>query len=518
MKLLTGEQMKEYDRIAIEDYAIPSQVLMEDAGHNIAEVMGEAIDELESAHVVVVSGKGNNGGDGLVAARHLIEMGISVATFLLGDPEKSSEETKRQIEILESSGHEITYLNEQEEFDKLHEAIGDADVVVDALLGIGVKGAVRSPMDSFIKWINESTALIVSVDMPSGVDADNGKEYGPCVQADLTITIEYPKLGLLLEPGGSSAGDVIVTQIVYPDELRDSFESGMTLVEEDAVLDWLPLRDPRGHKGSNGKVLLIAGSKGMSGAAILSAEAALRSGAGLVYMGFPESLSQVIESSVFEAVKIPLPENDGALALTSLDDIEAAIEEHQIDVVAIGPGLSLSSEIEDLLHQLLPKLNVPVVIDADGLNALANDEGMKLLKKLKIPVVLTPHPGELSRFNGLEISEIEAARVEIAEQTARDLDVTLVLKGVPTVIATSAGEIFINSSGNSGLATGGSGDVLTGLIAGLIGQGMEVEKAAAAGVFIHGLIADRLQPELGERAMLPRDLLAKMPEVMREFE
>jgi NAD(P)H-hydrate epimerase len=612
MKILTGRQMKELDRMAIEEYAIPSATLMENAGRSIVEVMTEAIDELQDAHVVVVSGKGNNGGDGFVVARYLINMGVSVETFMMGNPMEASEETRQQAQMLEKSGHEITYLTEEKHFDTLLEQLESADIVVDALLGIGVKGAVRSPMDKIIQWVNDSNVLIVSVDMPSGIDADNGCIYeeldsnygsklaskkelnaaldqlddqvrsiiemryglddgathslqdvadqlkiskdqvrqiemstvarfrkpivmllyaaslqpearkflnlGAAIEADLTITIEYPKLGLFLHPGSEYTGAIVVTEIGYPSDLKNSFESNLALIDKDDVLEWLPQRNPQSHKGSNGRILMIAGSEGMSGAAILSSEATLRSGAGLVYMGFPESMSQIIETSVFEAIKIPLPEKDGALTATALGEIQTAIEEHRIDVIAIGPGLSQSGEIKELIQQLLPTTTVPIVLDADGLNALANESGLKLLKEIKVPVVLTPHPGELSRLIGKEILEIEENRVEIANQVAAELGVTLVLKGVPTVVATPGGETYINSTGNSGLATGGSGDVLTGLIAGLIGQGMAVDKAATAGVFIHGLIADRLEPELGQRAMLPRDLLAKMPEVMRELE
>jgi len=250
----------------------------------------------------------------------------------------------------------------------------------------------------------------------------------------------------------------------------------------------------------------------------MTAEAALRSGAGLVYLGYPESLSPIIEARLLEAVKLPLPEKDGALSERAFRPIEQLVAEQGIDAVAVGPGLSRAESVKKLLHKLLPRLEIPLVIDADGLNALADAKGRRLLKGLEVPAVLTPHPGELSRLIGRDIAEIEADRVGTARQTAQELSAIVVLKGVPTVTALPSGEIFINSTGNSGLATGGSGDVLTGLMAGLIAQGMAPEEAAPAGVYLHGLLADRLKGELGERAMLPRDLLEAMPKVLKEFE
>lgn len=510
--------MREFDQQAIKKCAIPSLVLMENAGRSIAEVMAEAIEDLEEAHVVIVAGKGNNGGDGLCAARHLMNMGTSVEVFVVSGEKRLSKETESQAKILKNSGVEISYITSSQKIAKLEEALLEADVVLDALLGIGVKGTVHGLLEPAIEAINTSGALVVAVDLPSGVDADNGYVEGVAVLADFTITLEYPKAGLFLYPGAEYAGEVVVTPIGYPDSLKKSFTSGLTLVEEDEVLNWLPQRSPYSHKGSYGRVMILAGSRGLSGAALLAGEAALRSGAGLVYMGYPESLSPVIESQLWEAVKLPLPEKDGALSESALKPLQQFIDKHEIEVLAIGPGLSQQPEVKALVYKLLTGAKIPLVIDADGLNVLADSEGRKLLKKLRVPVILTPHPGELSRLTGRKIAEIEADRIGVAREIAKELNVVLVLKGVPTVTALADGEVYINSTGNSGLATGGSGDVLAGLIAGLIGQGIPIEQAAPTGVYIHGLLADRLAPEMGERAMLPRDLLEIMPEVMSEFE
>lgn len=518
MKVLTGRQMKEFDAEAIKNYSLPSLILMESAGRAVVQALLERVQELGAFHMVIVAGRGNNGGDGLCAARHLLSLGASVEAFVVGSPDKLSEETRIQAEILEGFGLEIRYLTEEGELGELEQALSRADVVIDALLGIGVKGPVRGLIKPVIERINQSDVFVVAVDAPSGVDADTGAVAGAAVEADLTVTLEHPKLGLLLYPGRGHAGEIVVSKIGYPELLRQTFQSGLEWVDEGYVRARLPQRRAYSHKGDYGKVFILAGSRGLTGAAVMAAEAALRSGAGLVYMGYPESLSPIIESRLLEAVKLPLPESDGALAEGALKPIQEFIAEIDIDVLAVGPGLSRAKGVAALLKKLLPKVEVPLVIDADGLNALASPQGLKVIRRLKAPAVLTPHPGELSRLIGRKISEIEADRVGAARETAESLDVILVLKGVPTITALPSGEIFINSTGNSGLATGGSGDVLTGLIVGLIAQGMPPEEAAPAGAYLHGLLADRLKGELGERAMLPGDLIKVIPQVLKEFE
>jgi hydroxyethylthiazole kinase-like uncharacterized protein yjeF len=518
MKVLTGQQMKEFDAQATQRYAIPSLILMENAGRSVVQILQENISSLSDCRIVVVAGKGNNGGDGLCATRHLLNEGASVKVFICGSPHELSAETHTQATILERAGLKPHYLTGRSRLSALQTALQRADLVIDALLGIGVQGPVRGLLHPVIEQINACEAFVVAVDLPSGVDADTGQVGHVAVQADLTITLEHLKLGLLLYPGRDYAGEIIVAPIGYPEVLRTSFQSGIEWVDEQYVRARLPHRKAYSHKGDYGRVLLIAGARGLSGAAIMAAEAALRSGTGLVYMGYPESLSPIIEKRVLEAVKFPLPEIAGALSEQSVNLIANVIQEHAVDVLTIGPGLSHKPSVVKFLHELLPWVNIPLVLDADGLNALASPPGRRLLTQLKAPVILTPHPGELSRLIDQEVSSIESDRVGVAQKTARDLNVILVLKGVPTVTALPSGEIFVNSTGNSGLATGGSGDVLTGLITSLIAQGVVSEEAAPVGVYLHGLLADRLKPQLGERAMLPRDLLKILPKVLKEFE
>ena len=517
MKILTGERMKAFDAEAIEGLGIPSLILMENAGRQVAEAVAERWD-VESIHVLALSGKGNNGGDALCAARHLVRWGATAEAVIVGSPDQLSEETCTQARILGTADVEIRYVDEEAAVDAYDEALWRSDLALDGLLGIGVQGAVRGLYKPVIDRLNDGPADVVAIDLPSGVEADTGRVEGVAVRAQVTVTLEYPKIGLLLHPGRAHAGDLLVRSIGYPEALSQSLETDLAWVDDAWVRERLPERDPNSHKGDYGRVLVLAGSRGLSGAAIMTADAALRSGAGLVYMGYPECLSSAIEGRLLEAVKFPLPELDGAIADTAISEITQIVAEDRITALAIGPGLSQRESIRPLLHELLPELNVPLVIDADGINNLADEDGRKLLQKLEAPTVLTPHPGELSRLIDRSIAEIEHDRVGTAQKAAEDLALVMVLKGAPTVTALPSGDVFVNASGNSGLATGGSGDVLTGLIVGLTAQGMSVEDAAPAGVYLHGLLADRLALTMGERAMLPRDLLETLPEVLKEFE
>lgn len=507
--------MRNLDEHVIKNIGLPSLVLMENAGRSVAEVLQQKVPELKKKKIVVIAGKGNNGGDGLACARHLINLGADVDIFVLASAkEELSPEAKTHAAILQRSGVALKYL--AKDVHKLSSALARADVVVDAIFGIGIKGTVRGVAQKAIELINRSSATIVSVDLPSGLDADTGHVGGVCVKADLTITLEFLKLGLLLYPGREYVGELVVAQIGYPKSVKEAFGSEFELVDRDFLAQRLPKRRPYSHKGDYGKVFLMAGSPGMTGAATLAAEAALRSGAGLVYVGIPQSLSPIVERKLTEAVKVPLPDSDGALAYEALGKVLKLLKDK--DVLAMGPGLSKRAQTAELVKALIKKIpeTLPVVIDADAINILSEEP--KLLKALKAPAVLTPHPGELSRLIRKSVAEIEGDRVGTAKEVAAEFDLVLVLKGVPTVTALPSGHVFINSTGNSGLATGGSGDVLTGLIAGLIAQGMKPQEAAPVGVYLHGLIADRLKEKTGERAMIAGDLIKAMPAVLKEFE
>jgi len=522
MKVVTGQGMKEIDEEAIKRIGIPSLVLMENAGRSAFLILKERVPELKGKEVkvTVLAGKGNNGGDGLVVARYLLNLGAKVEIFILGKREELSPETLTNSKILEKMEANLTYLPDEEALPKLAGSLKHADLIIDALLGIGVKGPVRGYYAKVIELVNASSRYrkvkIVSIDLPSGLEADTGHIEGPCVQADLTITMELPKLGCLLYPGKDYVGDLIIAEIGYPQSVKERYESKLELVDEAFVQKRLPQRRPYSHKGSYGKIFVLAGSKGYTGAAALSAESALRVGAGLVYLGIPESLNPILEEKLTEVITLPLAEEDGALSYEALPQIEAILKDKDVDVFALGPGLSRRPQVAKLVKDLLPKVRVPMVIDADAINALAGKP--EVLKKVKAQVILTPHPGELSRMISKTVPEIEAERVGVAREVAREFNVVLVLKGVPTITALPSGEAFINSTGNTGLASGGSGDVLTGMIAGLLGQKLQPKDAAPLGAYLHGLIADRLKTKLGERGMIAGDLVKEMPYVLKGFE
>lgn len=515
MKVLTGTQMAELDRQAIEGLGIPSLVLMENAGRAVVEELCARFPDLAKKNIVIVIGKGNNGGDGLVVARRLLDLGASVAVHALCSSKEFSAETRQQAGILGKLGFTIQYCTKPKDVRELANALADAGIIIDGLFGTGFRGAARDLAAETIELINLSPAFVCAIDIPSGVEADTGHVLGPAIYADLTVTFELPKLGLLLYPGRQYVGELVVKPIGYPRTLINQYASTMTLVDAAWVRERLPKREPYSHKGDYGKVLVVAGSRGYTGAAALCAEAALRAGAGLVYLAVPESLLPAMEAKLTEVIKLGLPEVDGALALKALERIGELSEDK--DVLVAGPGLGRDPQTVKTVHQLVVKSDKPLVLDADGLNALGR-EAEKLLSQRTAPTVLTPHPGELSRLIAKSVDEIESDRVGVARETARQFNSVLVLKGVPTVTATPGGEVFINSTGNSGLASGGSGDVLTGCLGGLLAQGLDSVTASVCAVYLHGRAADLLKPTLGERGMIASDVLQALPRALREFE
>ncbi len=515
MKILTGTQMAELDRQAIAGLGIPSLVLMEMAGCAVVEELRARFPDLTQKKIVIVIGKGNNGGDGLVVARRLLDLQASVTVHALCNPEEFSPETRQQAAILHKLGFPLQHSTKPKGVSKLAEALATADIVIDGIFGTGFRGAARDLAATAIELINVSPAFVCAIDIPSGVEADTGHVLGPAVYADLTVTFELPKLGVVLYPGRQYVGELVVRPIGYPRILIDQYASMLEWVDAAWVRERLPQRQPYSHKGDYGKVLVVAGSRGYTGAAALCAEAALRAGAGLVYLALPESLLPAMEAKLTEVIKLGLPERAGAIAQGALEKILEFSEDK--DVLVVGPGLGRAPQTVKTVRQLVAQASKPLVIDADGLNALGREAG-KILVERTAPTVLTPHPGELSRLMAKSVDEIEADRVGIAREAARQFTSVLVLKGVPTVTATPHGEIFINSTGNSGLASGGSGDVLTGCLGGLLAQGLDSLTASVCAVYLHGRAADLVKPELGERGMIAGDVLVALPKALREFE
>lgn len=513
MKLVTSVQMQAVDREAIDGRGIPGPELMENAGGGIAAaILEDLIPKASDTKIAVVCGKGNNGGDGYVIARYLQGVGCEVEVYHLGPVDKFSDDAKLNYDRaaeLDLPLHEVASTDDLPDD-------ADCDIIVDAIFGTGFSGAPRGFSAELIEWINRQDADIVAVDMPSGLNADNGQAEGAVVMADFTYTLALAKYGLFVSPGRECAGDVEVIPIGVPDDVIASFDFTHTLITADLVADLLPVRPPDGHKGTFGYVLCVAGSTGLTGAAALAAESALRSGCGLVKLAAPASVLPVLATLVREATGHPLPDvaKKGVLALRGLGEIRKLAKEHH--ALMIGPGIGRHHETQELVRRLVSTLDKPTVIDADGLNAFEGHTD--LLKDCAAPLVLTPHPGEFNRLTGQKPSEDIHERIDDAVSFAKEFKVVLVLKGSPTLVASPDGLCFVNPTGNNGMATGGSGDVLTGIIGSFLAQGMEPLDAAVAGVFIHGQAGDFAAEDFTPRAVIAGDLLFALSQVFDGLE
>ncbi len=516
MKIVTAAQMREIDRRATMEFAIPSLVLMENAGIKSADLVLQLLaGEIKTMRIVIIAGPGNNGGDGLVAARHLMNGGAWVDTFIMAQEEELSIDTRTNLLILQKTGGNITWLQGEGDLYALELALLKADLVVDAIYGIGFKGILQEHAANIVCLVNKLAKLVLALDLPSGVEADTGRVHGEAIRARHTITFALPKPGLLLEPGREFAGHLTVADISIPRLLCRDENIGLNLIDDELVQSFFKPRSPESHKGTYGHVLVIGGSPGMSGAVIMAAYGALRSGAGLVTAALPESLMPIIDHAGMELMTMPLEEtSQTTIALEALPAIENLLD--TVSVCVVGPGMSRFSEANALLRAILKRSGIPVLIDADGLNALEKDVG--ILASRQVPIVITPHPGEMARLTGKNIEEIQSQRLEIAREAAREWGVTVVLKGNKTLVAAPGGEVFLNIRGNPGMATAGSGDVLSGIIAGFIAQGMQVKHAAVVGVYLHALAGDEAAVSLGQRGLIAGDIINHLPGVIKKFE
>lgn len=515
MKIVSADEMKNIDRRASEEYEIPSLLLMENAGLRVVEAVENLLENCPRRRVVVVAGKGNNGGDGLVVARHLFNSGAAVEVFLLGEPDEMTPDTRTNFEILSRMNVALTPLRDEEGLNDLMMAVVNCDLIVDAMYGISFRGSLNEFDTKVVKIINWSRKPVVAVDIPSGVEADTGKVHGEAIKAAWTVTLALPKLGLLIDPGQHYAGMLTVADISIPVQLLTGRHLKNNLITEDMVKGYFPARPLESHKGTYGHVLVVGGSPGLSGAVILASSAALACGAGLVTAAVPESLLPVIEGHLVEVMTAPLPETGKAfIAPEAMPVLENLLS--RASVCAIGPGMSRYPEAQGILRFVLERSGVPVIIDADGLNALSEDTS--ILKGRQIPIVITPHPGEMARLLKTTVEEIQANRMEVAREAAREWGVSVVLKGSRTVVAQPNGETYINITGNPGMATAGSGDVLSGIIAGLVAQGMRPDTAAWVGVYVHGRAGDLAKEKTGERGLLAGDLVRALPALLKEYE
>lgn len=514
-RIVTPAQMQAIDRRAIEGMGIPGLTLMENAGRGIAErIRDQVLGELTSgAHVAVVCGRGNNGGDGFVIARHLAEAQAEITVYLLGSIGQMKGDALVNAEQAQEMGLTIRELTDQAsapEFDHY-------DLLVDAVFGTGFRGPITGLAALVVAAMNESGVRIVAVDSPSGLDGTSGAVDGPVIDADFTMTLAACKRGQWLWPGRGLVGRLEVIDIGIPLEAVEKEQVALALVTEDFIAAALPSRPPDGHKGTFGKAMIIGGSAGMSGAVALAANAATHTGVGLAFAGVPASVVDAVDANAIEAVVRPLPEvrQRRVLARRGLGEIVRYCND--VDAVAIGPGLGMHHETQELVRRLVQRRSRPTVLDADGLNACAGDTAV-LEEDNETPLIITPHAAEMARLLGRTTADIVDNREEFAREAAVRFGCVVVMKGAPTFIADPEGNVYLNPTGNAGMGSGGVGDVLTGIIVSFLAQGCDPLVAALIGVFLHGFAGDFAAGEVGERSLVASDLITALPDVLVHLE
>jgi NAD(P)H-hydrate epimerase len=513
MQIVTSEQMQKIDHDAINVHGIPGLSLMERAGDACAEAINCRFGVTEAKSALIVAGKGNNGGDGYVIARRLHSSGWEVTVIVVADRVEITGDAAVNLDRL-PEGVTINFCSDPDSLEREFTNSVRYTVVVDALLGTGLKNEVAGVHLKAIEVINASNGPVVAVDIPSGLHGSTGIILGGAVRADLTITFAAAKLGHLLYPGAALIGELVVVDIGIPAEVMDQAK-GYEFIDAEAARVLLRPRSPVSHKGSFGHALILAGSTGHTGAAALAAAATVRSGIGLVTLAVPSSLNHILEIKTTEAMTLPLDDvGRGYLAAGALPQIIAGLEGK--DAIAIGPGLSRERETSALVQSLVATVTLPMVIDADGLNAISENISVLEYRESSV-MILTPHPGEMARLADISVREVEADRIGVARCFATKHRVYLVLKGARTVIASPEGKIAINGSGNPGMASGGMGDVLTGLITSLLCQGYPPFDACRLGVFIHGYSADLMAGEKGEIGITATDVIENLPRTFKRL-
>ncbi|MDY6856645.1 MAG: NAD(P)H-hydrate dehydratase [Thermodesulfobacteriota bacterium] len=514
MKVVTADIMQKLDRMAIDNCGIPGIVLMENAGRGAKRIVECHYPDLFNRKVAVFSGRGNNGGDGYVIARHLSNSGIDVKVFLLTVGDNLRGDAKINFDIIRRMGVDIFELKDESHIGFIRDQLKSFDLIIDAIFGTGLNSDVRGIFREIIEFINKTGIQTVSIDIPSGLCADTGMVLGSCIQADLTITFAYPKLGLLIHQGPENVGKLETIDISIPGYLIEDENIQDHLIVGNELRSLIQPRQPDSHKGDFGHLLVLAGSMGKTGAAVLTSLGAMRAGVGLVTLGIPESLNHIMESKLTEVMTEPLIEYaPGFLGIKAFEKIMELTKDK--NALALGPGLSTKEETAGLIASIIKETTIPIVIDADGINALAKNKDS--IKEAKAPVVLTPHPGEMARLTGNTVAEIQNNRIEVSRSFAKEYVAYIVLKGFRTVITDPNGDVYINPTGNPGMATAGMGDVLTGMISSFIAQGLDITDAAKLAVFSHGLAGDTIVYERGEVGLLASDVIEKVPSVLFEL-
>jgi hydroxyethylthiazole kinase-like uncharacterized protein yjeF len=513
MRILNAAQMREADRRTIDEIGIPSLVLMENAGRQAVAAMEAMYSDLSDRQVAVLCGRGSNGGDGFVVARTFVQRGIDVSVFLIGRVADVRGDARVNLEILGRLGLTVVEVADSQAWELHFSEVSDCTLIVDAIFGTGLNAPIAGFIESVVADVNASGIPVVAIDLPSGLSADSPEPIGPSIEASLTVTLAAPKLPLVLPPAETRAGDIVIADIGIPMEVLDSVAGPIVdLLTRASMRGLIEPRTPDSHKGDYGRVLIVAGSRGRTGAAHLAAVGALRSGAGLVTVATPASCQSIVAAMAPEYMTEALAETEEGLHRDGVDHVLELAR----DVLALGPGLGQAPATRQFIRQLVDRATMPLVIDADGLNAFAGDPE-RLAGREGRDVIITPHPGEMARLVGMSTDEVQSSRLEIARNFAVAHHVFVVLKGHRTLIATPDEKVFINPTGNPGMATGGTGDVLTGMIAAWLSQLLDAEAACKLAVYLHGLAGDLAEADEGEVSMTAGDVAGHLGDAMLEL-
>ena len=514
MRVLNTQQMREADRQTIDDVGLPSIVLMENAGRQAVAAMEAAFEDLATSKVGVLCGRGNNGGDGFVVARTLAQRGIEATVFLLGSVADVRGDARINLEILGRVGLTVVEVTTAQEWELHFSEISECDIIVDAIVGTGFHGPLTGLLETVVADVNELGVPVVAIDLPTGVSADSHELDGEAIEASMTVTLAAPKIPLILPPADAYGGDLVIADIGIPGSVIDELDGPwLELLTRERMRELIPARAADSHKGDFGRVLVIAGSVGRTGAAHLCALGALRSGAGLVTIATPRSCVATLAAMRPEYMTEGLEETAaGTIDFSAVD----RVLDLKADIIALGPGLGQDPSTAAFVQAIVERAGAPLVLDADALNAFSGDPE-RLTGRDGVDVIITPHPGEMARLLNISIEQVQADRLEHAREFAAARRVHVVLKGHRTIIAGPEGRSFVNLTGNAGMATGGTGDLLTGMIAAWFAQILDPEGACKLAVYLHGTAGDLAEADEGEVALLPSDIAARLGDAVMEL-
>jgi ADP-dependent NAD(P)H-hydrate dehydratase / NAD(P)H-hydrate epimerase len=513
MRVLNASQMREADRRTIEEIGIPSLVLMENAGRQVVAAIEAVHTDLVERQVAILCGRGSNGGDGFVTARTLLQRGVDVSVFLIGSVADVRGDARVNLEILGRLGLTVVEIADSQSWELHFSEISDCTLIIDAVFGTGLKAPLTGLMETVVADVNGSGIPVVSIDLPSGLSADSHEPIGDSIEAGMTVTLAAPKLSLVLPPAETRAGDIVIADIGIPNEVIQSVDGPrVELLTRSTMRELITPRVADTHKGDYGRVLVVAGSRGKTGAAHLAATGALRSGAGLVTVATPACCLPIVAAMAPEYMTEAIAERGDGLDPEAVD----SVLELARDVIAIGPGLGQSPSTRQFVQQLIDRATMPLIIDADGLNAFSDDPD-RLCGREGRDVIITPHPGEMARLVSMSTDEVQSSRLEIARNFAVAHHVYVILKGHRTLIATPDEKVFINPTGNAGMATGGTGDVLTGMVAAWLAQLLDAEAACKLAVYLHGMAGDLAEADESEVSMTAGDVAGHLGDAIMEL-